>query len=146
MGGLRTFSYHVGVCSKLPGVIGGKRMFIAMLSSIILLAQADIPNSQLDGAILARRMKEAVPKAKAELQQCYRNNAIRLGVGNVETADTLLRGIRSICEPIEAKLTNLYVPEIQGRSAVANLVARDRRDPEDKAVAALLEERAALKR
>ena len=119
-------------------------MFVSgIIAFLLLMQQSNLTNDQMDGAALARRMMAEAPKAKAELSECYRSNVLRLGAGNTETADTLLRGVRSICEPLEARLTNLYVPEIQGKIVVARQVTLDRRQAEDKAVTALLEQRAA---
>lgn len=117
---------------------------ITAFASIVLLASSvgELPNSQMDGGALARRMNEEGPQARANLSECYRSNVLRLGAGNSESADTLLRGVRSICEPFESRLNTLYAPEIVGKAAAAAAVGRDRAKAEGAAIAALLEARA----
>lgn len=116
---------------------------IALTTVMLLMAGiGELPNSQMDGAALGRRLNEEAPTAIANLNECYRANVLRLGASNSETADTLLRGVRSICQPFEDRLTVLFVPEIQGRQYVAGRVAGFRSEAEDKAITALLEARA----
>jgi hypothetical protein len=74
-------------------------------------------------------------------RNCVTSQAVRLGGRNTETADTILRAVRSICEPQWRELSasaggGLGVP------AVESALLRWRTEAEDAAVAALLEARA----
>lgn len=122
-------------------LIGG--LAVALGISTAAGAQPETLNLQMDGAALALRLKAQVPQARLDLESCYRANVLRLGVANVESADTLLLGVAAICRANLDRLAVLYVPEIQGVRKVEALVAADRRKAEEMAVAALLEARAA---
>jgi len=116
----------------------------AILFAAVVLAgsvQAQT-NAQMSGADLARRLNSEGPQVRASIQECYRSNVLRLGKGNAETADTLLRGVRSICKPLEDRLFVLYAPEIVGQARAEMAVGGVRSAAEDAAIAALLEERA----
>lgn len=118
-------------------------MLSMMIAAQLGGAAAQVPPSpKLDGAALARRMVAEVPGERIALQQCYRDNVLRLGASSIEGADTLLRGMRVICGSHRARLRELYAPEAQGNAVVDRAVAGDVLEAEDIAVAALLEARA----
>ena len=78
-------------------------------------------------------------------QSCIVDQAVRLGSSNAETADTILRAVRSVCEPQWAALQQA----MPGGTGVASweqiragTLANWRTEAENAAVAALLEARA----
>jgi hypothetical protein len=116
------------------------------LLSVVTMQDSLQPASQMDGAALARRMTAEVPGARSALNDCYQSNVLRLGSANTETAETLLKGMRTICATQRARLHELYVPDIQGQAVVDRVVAIDTDNAESVAIAALLEARAARTR
>jgi hypothetical protein len=86
---------------------------------------------------------ERVKAAQQQLETCFKEQIVKLGRNNQETAETLLRAVRSLCEEQDDALGWAYsdVSAIRTSDMVA-LRARDREDAENSAVAALLTARA----
>lgn len=82
--------------------------------------------------------------AKATYEQCVTSEAVRLGSGNQESADTILRAVRFKCEPAWRQL-QLTFPTAAGipiaERARSSALAKWRNDAEGAAITALLEAR-----
>lgn len=80
---------------------------------------------------------------KQAYDNCARTEAVRLGSTNSETADTILRAVRSKCAPQWVALETVYpavgLPDIDAERARSLVLWRSQ--AEDAAVAALLESR-----
>lgn len=100
-------------------------------------AYADTPTRSADPYVAK------VEAAREALNECFKSNVVKLGQKNQETADTILRAARSMCEKEDASLGWAYV---NGGglypSDIARLRASDRTDAENGAIAALLIARA----
>lgn len=94
------------------------------------------------GETASRRLDE-LPRRRVDLSACYRATALRLGASNTETADTLIRAARSICEPQRAAIADILPIEYLGRSLVARRLAVFQEEAENAAIAALLKARVA---
>jgi len=77
--------------------------------------------------------------AQAAYQTCETTEAVRLGKGNTESADTILRAVRSNCGP----QWNAYLESWPGVPGEEGPQQATRQSTEDSAVAALLNARAA---
>lgn len=97
--------------------------------------------------LLAMQIASADPfdQAKAAYEQCVRTEAVRLGSGNNESADTILRAVRFKCEPAWLQLqaafpsgTGVFAAERARSSALAKWHS----EAEGAAIAALLDARA----
>jgi hypothetical protein len=75
-------------------------------------------------------------------KQCLADQTVKLGVGNSESADTILRAASATCFQVEQDLRSVYAESPLGQAYVDRLMARDRKLGEDAGVAALLAARA----
>jgi hypothetical protein len=96
-------------------------------------------------AMLQLSSGAGLDQAKAAYEHCMTAEAVHLGAGNQESADTILRAVRFKCEPAWQQLAATFpdaggIPiAVQARSRA---LAKWRVDAEGAATAALLEARA----
>jgi hypothetical protein len=103
--------------------------------TILLLAAAAQTNPVADHMFAARDA----------YRTCVTTQTVRLGAGNQETAETVLRAVRSLCAPQWDSLLVAFPGAELGGSAADmhdSVTSAWRRQAEDAAVAALLEARA----
>lgn len=74
---------------------------------------------------------------------CLTEQTVRLGSGNSESADTILRAVAVSCQSSEDALRSVYSEAPLSRLDIERLMTRDRTQGEEAGVAALLEARAA---
>lgn len=79
-------------------------------------------------------------KALDDYRKCTIEQAVQLGSSNAETADTIIRAVRSICKPQWVALNNAAGVGL-GVKAIDEAVLNWRTDAENAAVAALLQAR-----
>lgn len=72
---------------------------------------------------------------------CVIDQTVRVGEGNSETAETVLKAAASLCRSQEANLQTAYERTPVSRLRVTVLLDRDRRQAEEDATAALLTSR-----
>jgi hypothetical protein len=95
-------------------------------------------------ALLQLSAGAGLDQAKAAYEQCVTAEAVRLGAGNQESADTILRAVRFKCDPAWQQLVSAFpdaggIPiAVQARSRA---LTKWRTDAEGAATAALLESR-----
>lgn len=113
-------------------------MFLASITLATTAAAAPaIDQSKADSSIRIER----VTQARATLSTCFRDNLVSLGARNAESADTLLRAARSMCEPADRELQASYDGIYAPRYLMERGLREDRASAENAATAALLEAR-----
>lgn len=91
--------------------------------------------------LIAAAAASSIPQALDDFRRCTIDQAVQLGASNGETADTIVRAVRSVCAPKWLSLKSaagvgLGVPTIDA------MVLDWRTDAENAAIAALLQARA----
>jgi hypothetical protein len=104
---------------------------------IILALLLSLP--QFDGQAAVADMRQR----RDAFKTCIVEQTTRLGAGNTESADTVLRGVSAACKPAEDHLRAFYPLMMLSRRQIDVAIARDRKLAEDQGVAALLTARAA---
>lgn len=87
-------------------------------------------------------MMAQIKDARSAYLKCVKDEAVRLGKANSESADTILRAVGSRCAEFEITLADAYRAAPLPASHHARLMVRDRTQAEEDGVAALLDARA----
>jgi hypothetical protein len=83
----------------------------------------------------------SIPQALEDFRSCTTNQAVQLGASNSETADTIIRAVRSVCAPQWVSLKSAAGVGL-GVATIDGIVLDWRTDAENAAIAALLQARA----
>lgn len=91
--------------------------------------------------LIAVTAANSIPQALEDFRSCTINQAVQLGASNSETADTIMRAVRSACAPQWVSLKSAAGVGL-GIATIDGMVLDWRTDAENAAVAALLQARA----
>lgn len=102
-----------------------------MFALALLLATPADPQAIMDSLRAARE----------QYHECVVTQAVRLGEGNTETAETVLTAVASACRAHEGEVIAAYRRTPISQARVAALFARDEKAAQEDATAALLQAR-----
>ena len=91
--------------------------------------------------VVAAAAAGSIPQALEDFRSCTIDQAVQLGASNAETADTIIRAVRSVCAAKWASLESAAGVGL-GVATIDGMVLDWRTDAENAAIAALLQARA----